>query len=311
MPNTHKPPQISVEDFIKTMTMFYIDESIEDSFSAAIEQKVTEVKDDLISIGSMDGLKKYIQSDAGSLKQIVSLLNTSEEKFRRIITMLRLEKKHMPQSEWDLKAIWKQLINNDELMVEVCELLMNGSNLEKYRSQIPKFYLESFKIDASTIGRLGSTDDIERSIKKGMSGAYSNKVGASFFGNISKSICNICDKEGLTYGIKTIVPLLGRKVGVVIPDETNPRIIIDISYNVTTSSTQSDYATLCNRDSNKLRRINAGKSDKDKVVLINILDGAGWVARQSDLTKIHRRSDYLFNLKSIKEIKKVIEFLYN
>ena len=39
-----------------------------------------------------------------------------------------------------------------------------------------------------------------------------------------------------------------------------------------------------------------------------IIDGAGWVARQSDLNKIHRCSDYLINLNSIGMMDTIIEY---
>ena len=90
-------------------------------------------------------------------------------------------------------------------MDEICDLLMKGANLDKYKELIPAFYLENFLIDAATLGRLASPDDIRRLIKKGLEGSYNNKLGDSFFKSASDVITSGCDKAGLTYTIKNNV----------------------------------------------------------------------------------------------------------
>jgi hypothetical protein len=57
-----------------------------------------------------------------------------------------------------------------------------------------------------------------------------------------------------------------------------------------------------------LRDKNYQKPDSEKIVYINVVDGAGWVARQSDLNKIHRSSDYLVNLNTLDTIDEVIKY---
>lgn len=303
-----KTKSMSTEEFIKSATMFYMDKELEKYYSDEVQNCVYSLSSKLGHINTKEGLKKYIRDDKNSLDNITSLLNISTEKFKRIITMLRLKKGHMPTTEWSLSKTRSQMVERTEFMDEICELLMNGANLPKYKKLIPEFYLENFSIGINTIARLANPDDIRRLIKKGLDGRYNNNIGDSFFKFASESITKICDKTGLTYSIKKEVPLIGRPFGLAIPNENNPRILIDISYSITTSSAQTDYAKQAEETASILRKKNDGKPKTQKIILINLLDGAGWVARRSDLEKIQRCSDYLINLKMLTSIDEIINY---
>ena len=200
------------------------------------------------------------------------------------------------------------MIESPDWMSMVCRLLMYGRTLTEYQKLIPAFYLTNFSIDATTIGRLADDDDVRRLVKKGYEGKYNNRIGDSFFNKVSTSITKKCDKEGLTYTIKDFVPFAGKQISIVIPDVKKPRLMIDVTYGITTSSTQTRLAKDAEAICSKLREKNQGKSDREKNLYISIVDGAGWVARQSDLNKLHRCSDYLINLNSIGMMDTIIEY---
>ena len=303
-----KPKAMTVEEFIKSTTMFYIDTILEKEYADKVTARVVELQTRLVGIATADGLKKYIHEDGDALDRITSLLNISEEKFKRIITMLRIQKRHMPSTEWSLSKIREQMITTPIFMDEVCDLLMKGATMDKYKGLIPPYYLENFSIDASTLGRLASQDDIRRLIKKGMEGNYNNKLGDSFFNSVSGFISSACDNAGLTYTIKKNVPFVDKIISIAIPNESAPRLLIDITYGITTSSTQTKYAERAESVAAKLRDRNTGKEDKQRILFINIIDGAGWVARQSDLNKIKRCSDYLMNLQALGTIRDIIHY---
>lgn len=305
---TSKPTPLGIEDFIKSATMFYIDPELEKEFDDAVEKDVKEIKTELLGITTEEGLQKYIRETPESLDRITSVLNISEEKFKRIITMLRIHKGFTPTSEWSMGALRVQMIESPDWMSMVSRLLMYGRTLKEYQELIPEFYLTNFSIDATTIGRLADDDDIRRLVKKGYEGKYNNRIGDSFFNKVSTSITKKCDREGLTYAIKEIVPFAEKQISIAIPDVKNPRLMIDVTYGITTSSTQTRLAKEAEAICSKLRDKNQGKSDKEKTLYISIIDGAGWVARQSDLNKIHRCSDYLINLNSIGMMDTIIEY---
>lgn len=303
-----KPTPLGIEDFIKSATMFYIDPELEKEFNDAVEKDVKEIKTELLGITTEEGLQKYIRETPESLDRITSVLNISEEKFKRIITMLRIHKGFTPTSEWSMGTLRVQMIESPDWMSMVSRLLMYGRTLKEYQELIPEFYLTNFSIDATTIGRLADDDDIRRLVKKGYEGKYNNRIGDSFFNKVAASITKKCDREGLTYAIKEIVPLAEKQISIAIPDGKHPRIMIDVTYGITTSSTQTRLAKEAEAICGKLREKNQGKSNKEKTLYISIIDGAGWVARQSDLNKIHRCSDYLINLNSIGMMDAIIEY---
>ncbi len=303
-----KPKSLTIEEFVKSTTMFYIDTALEAEYAATVDSQVSALQTKLLGIATPGGLEKYIREDTESLDNITSLLNISEEKFKRIITMLRIEKRHTPTSEWTLGKIREQMIASPNFMKEVCDLLSHGATLEKYAALIPAFYLENFMIDASTLGRLASADDIRRLVKKGLEGGYSNKLGDSYFNAVAKVITDYCDKRGITYDIKKSVPLYGKVMSIAIPSASQPRIVIDITYGITTSSTQTKYAERAEAVASKIRTLNEGKQDRKKSIFINVVDGAGWVARQSDLNKLERCSDILTNLKNLSLVEEALDY---
>ncbi len=306
--NNGKPRALSVEEFIRSATMFYIDSNLECEISKEVDESVQVLKQELLGITTESGLKQYVSTHSDSLDKITSLLNISEEKFKRVVTMLRIQKGFMPTGEWSLSVIRNQMISDSTWMDEVTELLMRGNSIDKYKGLIPAFYLSNFAIDATALGRLANDDDIRRLVKKGVEGKYNNKIGDSFFRAVSDTITGLCKKEGLTFALKENVDLASRVVSISIPDITHPRILVDITYGITTSSTQTKYAERTEALAKILREKNLGKTDCDRVLYINVVDGAGWVARQSDLNKIHRSSDYMLNLQSLDAFSNIIKY---
>ena len=303
-----KPRAQSVEEFIKSTTMFYIDDELEKEFDEEVEKDVNEIKLELLGITTDEGLKNYIRTNSKSLDRITSIMNISEEKFKRIITMLRIEKGYMPTGEWTLAGLRGHMLASAEWMDEVCKLLRCGARMEAYQKLIPGFYLTNFSIDANTMGRIANDDDIRRLVRQGYEGRYNNKIGDSFYNKVYQYVKRICDVEGLTTTSKEEVPMANRVVSIAIPDSIHPRILIDVTYGITTSSAQTKYAEKTEALCEILREKNYQKAENDRIIYINVIDGAGWVARQSDLHKIHRSSDYLVNLNTLETIKEIINF---
>lgn len=292
-------------DYIKTTGMFYIDPELEN----AIEQEVKRATDSLWSrmkgIATSDGLKQYIKDDPQSLDNLISLMNISSEKFKRVITTLRLEKGHSITGEWDLSKIRSMMIERPCFMNEVCDLLSNGANNTKYQQLIPPFYIENFVIDSSTMARLSNPDDLRRLIKKGVEGRYNNQIGSSYYKAVESAVAQMCFREGLTYVTNKHIQLIGRTAHIAIPNEVNPLVIIDVSYNITTSSTQTRYKEAAEQAATRIRDYNA--SSEKKVALVNVLDGAGWVGRQSDYRAVHHCTTFALHLSTINHLAEILK----
>ncbi len=298
----NKPEKISYEDLIKTITMFWIDRELEDSVAKEVNAAVNSLSTKLTKIDTKDGLKDYIASDKDSLGNILSLMEVSEEKFKRIISMLRRERKYIFSTEWSLEKTRSMILDNQSLMEDVCELLMNGANSERYKRKIPDFYRDSFKIDSSTMARLTDNNELTRLAKSRLDVKYNNSVAGVVNKKVEESVRLTCDLEGLTYAKNKIIICLDKSFLFAIPDVENPRIVIDCSYNITTSSTQSKYA-------DKIKDTRKQIKDKGcKMIIVSVLEGAGWVGRQSDFRTIFDNSDYTLNIANIGLLDQIIRY---
>ena len=296
------PNKIAYEDLIKTINMFWIDRDLENAVKKEIETTVNSLSTKLTKIDTKDGLKEYIASDKDSLGNILSLMEISEEKFKRIVSLLRRERRYVFSTEWSLEKTRSMLLDNSSLMEDVCELLMNGANSERYKRKIPDFYRESFRIDSLTMNRLTNRNELIRLAKSRIDVKYNNSVAGIVCRKVEEAVRLTCDLEGLTYAKNKLVNAFGKNFLFVIPDVHNPRIVIDCSYNITTSSTQTKYADKV-KDTRKQI-----KDQKLNTVIVNVLEGAGWVGRQSDFRTIFDNSDYTLNIANIGLIDQIIRY---
>lgn len=303
-----KPKKISLTEIRKSATLFFIDTELEEEYDKKVKNFAYELHSDLKEIQSKDGMIRYIKTNNNALKHIIAVLNVSEEKFKRIITMLRIEKGHAVTNEWQLNAIQKQMVEKEDFMSEICDLLIQGSKMEKYKAIIPLYYLGNFNIDHTTIARLDSLDDLIRMGKKSYEGQYNNKIGDSFYKYVSKYIVDESKSRGLTVTEKEKIPFCNKSIDLMIQDDSHPRILINIAYGITTSSSQTRTAEALGEIREAIREKNAVLEEDKQIYLIQIVDGAGWIARNSDLQKLERATDYILNLKTLSQITEILDY---
>lgn len=306
MDNQSRINKVSYEEFIKSTTLFFISDHVETSYIKEIDAATSSLAIKMRGISSEEGLKDYIRSDVNSIDNLLSIMNISSEKFKRVITSLRIEKGYQISGEWDLKKIRNMMVERSSFMDEICYLLRNGANDKKYKQLIPSFYLENFRIDESTIARLSNPDDLRRLIKKGMEGRYNISIGNAYASEVEKKISLICKKRGILFDKNKMIPTLGKAFDFVILDNDRPSILITLSYNITTSSTQTRYKEAVESASVFVREYN--NSHPKKMALVTILDGAGWIGRQSDLRAIHLCSTYLLNINTIDQLDNIVQY---
>jgi hypothetical protein len=138
--------------------------------------------------------------------------------------------------------------------------------------------------------------------KKQLDVKYNNSVATAVARRIEETVKFTCDLEGLTLSRNKEVDMFGRSYSIAIPNAQNPRVLIDYSYNITTSSTQTRYAEKVKTTHEIIA--NSGK----KIITINVIEGAGWVGRQSDLRQIYDYSDYTLNVANIGLIDQIIRY---
>lgn len=301
--------KIEFEELFNSTTMFYVNEQYEEEMEQEVQKKVDELAAELHSINKKEGLKEYIIEHKDSLDNLTSLMEISTERFKRMVSMIRKDRGFVFSTEWGLGKIRSAMMESPAMMESVLNLLWDGRNDEKLKTKIPFFYLDNMGINEATLNKLQNKDSIRLFVKRGLEGKYSNNIGDLILADIEEKIKALSIKYGLDYEKNVRLPMLDRAVSFVLESTTDPKIIIDVSYSVTTSSAQGDKKNAARKTEDILKK---EKESGNKIIYINFLDGAGWIGRQADMREIHRCSDYVLNFNNLNLLEDIIfEYIEN
>ena len=302
--NTKMPRKILYEDLIKTTTMFYYNKDYESKLNIEIEDKIGSLIGSMVNINTREGLKRYIALEEDALDNVTTIMGISSQRFMRMVSMIRKDKGYIFATEWDLKGIRNNMLQNSNVMEPICDLLLDGKHNPYFKERIPTYFLENMIIDDSTISRLKNRNELGHLLRNGVEGKYSNNIGDLIQGDIVTVLNDACRKYGLGYKKEVKVPSLGRSVSFVLEDVLHPTIIIDVSFSVTTASGMGTKRKAA-IDTRKIIESYNESHDK-KITFINFLDGAGWIGRQPDMRGIHQVSDYVLNFNNLSELDNII-----
>lgn len=294
--------KIKFVDALKSTTMFLVDKSIEDRLEKEIVETISMYQSKMLGISDMAGLAKFIRSERESISMLETLLGISGEKMKRVVTMLRVMKGYTFDTEWDERRVQKELASNDALMEEFCELFIDGKNQPKYQELIPNFVLQDFKIDAETIGRQSSEEFMRSLIKARMIASYSSLYSHVYDKLIKDSLEPFALKEGLELKQKVFN---NSTIPCYIITDHRKKIIFTYSFQSTTSNNQNKFAD------NHVAPIYEASRTEDYTLVVNILDGAGWIGRSTAYKKIYHDCDYFLNLRNIGQVEQIIDNFFN
>ncbi|RXG19123.1 DpnII restriction endonuclease [Leeuwenhoekiella aestuarii] len=291
--------KIVYKEALKTTTMFLCDSKIEAYYENYLNSEVKQLKEKLSGIETSNGLKSFIHKDRDSIEKIITLLGISGEKFKRVVSWIRLNKGYTFESEWSTKKLRSELISNPSLMEEYCELFASGYVSSKFSAIVPKFILHDFRIDNNTIERLKNDDYIRNLIKDKITTSYNIKYRDLYLSKLDNKIRQIVDLYGLEFGKKDLPHFSNKQLTTISLGDKH--IIINSSFYLTTSSKQTTYYKVT------IQPIVQDSQADSNTLVINILDGAGWIARNSDFKKVFRDCDYYLNLKTIDNLNIIIK----
>ena len=295
--------KIGFEELFNSTTMFYVNDAYENKMETYVQRKVNELANELGSINTKDKLKQYIIDHKDSLDNLTSLMEISTERFKRMVSMIRKDRGFVFSTEWGLGKIRTAMMDSPAMMESVLNLLWDGRNDEKLKAKIPFFYLDNMGINEATLNKLQNKDSIRLFVKRGLEGKYSNNVGDLILADIEEKIKAVSIKYGLDYEKNVRIPLLDRTVSFVLESAVDPKIIIDVSYSVTTSSAQGDRKNAARKTEEVIKRERAAGKN---IIFVNFLDGAGWIGRQADMKEIHRCSDFVLNFNNLNLIEDIV-----
>jgi DpnII restriction endonuclease len=299
-----KPVKYEFDKFKRMYTPFYIEHEFEAQMDKEVTELVDTLHDKMKDIGTKEGLLKYIREDEESLENILSLLSFSAEKFKRIITMFRMDGGEDFRTEWNLDRIRNEIISNKEFGDKIARLLLQGATEPEFTNKIPKFYLENLVINEKALEQLKDKFQLRKLIKKKKDGKYNNNVGDRIEDAIEAKLIELRNKYGVTYEREKYVPWIARNMDFTVPNNNDPHVIIEVSYQITTGSGQTTKRNDEVKTSQDIRshNIQYGKN----IAFVNFIEGLGWIARQSDMKRIYDCSDYVINLKTLDLLESII-----
>lgn len=299
-----KAKKLSYEELFNSTTMFYINEQCEKSIAKAIDDQTADILVGLKTISSKETLKQYIIDHKDALGRLTSVAEISEERFKRMVSMIRKDRGFVFQTEWGLSKIRSAMLESPAMMESVLNLLWDGKHDPKMQACIPSFYLDNMTMDESTLAKIQDPGSVRQLVKRGLEGTYSNMIGDAILADIEKELKRVCAKHGLEYQKNVRVQMLDRAVSFVLESPVKPTLILDVSYSVTTSSSQGSKKEAARKTEKVVKDARAAGNN---IIYVNFLDGAGWIGRQADLREIHRCSDYVLNFQNMGLLEYIID----
>lgn len=176
--------KLSFEEWKNTMS-FMIDDEFDNNFLLSIEPLTRFINQNCNKFTNPQQLSEFLTADGEfsaleKLKAFVSLIGLSEERLKRVVSLVRYRHNNEEfRTEWDVSRISKTLQTDKEFRNVLIEFFIQGRN-SRIGAEIPLYYMRNFKLtDLAFIRDLTDHKYVERILNDNeIQGKYSNEVGA-------------------------------------------------------------------------------------------------------------------------------------
>lgn len=288
---------------INKNTYYFFNEKFEEAYEAYINS----LKEILLSLKnriSNEGLRKelfeeLIHQKKYGLKAILVLSGLSNESLKRLLTFTRIiddrelnnlifknkwaseieNKQEDIIREWNDRQIESYIKSNKYFRKGLVNIFFEGSTVPILSKILPLFELKKL-----SISKLGFNIDslVDTLIRYKEKGSYSGMKG----NNPEVVIENILKKKNLNFergdleDLISNTPYSKRRIDFIIPNKTSPKIFIECTYLVTTSSGQGDKSKTEISIDSLLKKYYPDSH------FIGFIDGIGWYVRKGDLKRM-------------------------
>ena len=271
------------------------------------EGYVNSIKETLLVLKNQiqnDGLRKELFEELlykkeNGLRALLALTGFSNESLKRLITFIRIvndselsaitykekwiaEEKASDKEnikEWSDTKILKKIRKNEFFRKGLVNIFFEGSTIPILSNALPLFELKKLSISKLNFEIDALIDTLIRYKEKG---SYSGKKE----NNPEIVIEKILDEIGIGFEKGDLSELISnapdtkRTMDFIIPNKKNPRIIIECSYLVTTSSGQGD------KSKTEISIDALIKEHYPEAHFLGFVDGIGWYVRKNDLKRM-------------------------
>ncbi|MBC6497182.1 MAG: hypothetical protein GDA54_02525 [Alphaproteobacteria bacterium GM7ARS4] len=262
--------------------------------------------------------EKLLLEKEHGLRALLALTGLSNETLKRLITLIRIKddkelnvlvEKHKwcrkesveNLTEWTDSQILKLIRENKYFRKGVVSILFEGGTVPFLAQTIPLFELR--KLSSSKL-RFEIPEMIDTLIRYKEKGSYSGKKD----NNAEVLIEAVLNKLNVTFETGDLSDLVShahatkRTMDFIIPNKSNPRVIVESSFLTTTSSGQGD------KSKTEITIGSLIKQHYPESRFIGFIDGVGWYVRKGDLRRMVSAYEDVFTFRE-DELKRFEEFL--
>jgi hypothetical protein len=295
-------PKPTLEEFIQTCTPLAVIPTLEHEFELRVASISASMRLYQPQLDPSENLAQFLQADVSFLGIILALTNLSQEKFLRLLSAERFANDDFGR-EWSIKKVLSKIKRDNDFAHRIALLFLEGRNNALLAEQVATFYLDQLSLPQNWDQLIHDADFIQNVIRRKLTGEYTDKKGDAIEAAIREVLVHMRERYGVTFA-KGQVSLVDKEVDHVLPSREDAYVMIMTSYMETTSSSQTARA---NEQSKMFQDIEANHiRHGQRRVLINFVDGAGWLARRSDLRKMHAGCHFIVNLKTLDQLEAII-----
>lgn len=290
-------------EFIESCTPLLKVPELEAQMRERVRTIVKELLDFQPNTDPAKNLKQFIKKDKNFLGVLLALTNLSQEKFLRLLTAQRFAAKDYGP-EWGADQVYRKIKKDDKFAETIARLFLEGRTSKLLAEQVADFYLDQLSLPANWSDVIKDENVVGNVVRKKLTGEYTVQKGEYIEKEIRHLLDDIQAKYSVTHA-KGQVALVGKEIDCAIPSTDAPYVMAMVSYMETTSSGQTARANEQQAMYQKIVGENV-RHPSNKRVFINIVDGAGWLARRSDLRKMYEGCDYCLNMKTVDQLEAII-----
>ncbi len=318
--------KISTESKVRTVieknTFYFCNPKFQEKY----ESYINSLKETLLVLKNKIetfGLKKEIfeqllKEKENGLKALLTLTGFANETLKRIITIARIvdnkelsnllykdkwvETVHGDEiNEWSDNKIRKMIKDNEYFRKGIVNLFFEGSTVPFISNVLPLFETKKLSISKLNFELPELIDTLVRYKEKGSYSGKSENNPEQYLTGILNELQVKFEKGDLTELVKK-ENATKRTFDFIIPSKEQPKIFIESTFLITTSSGQGDKA----KSEISLRELITKYHPKTK--FFGFVDGIGWYVRKSDLKRIVSAFDdvFTFHEEEIERFKRVI-----
>jgi hypothetical protein len=297
--------KISFQEAWDSSVVFLVDEALEQEIEAEVEALLETARNHRVSETAtitVDSIADFLAQRKNALEVILKDIELSEEKFLRIISLLR-KLQRIPggfDAEWGIGTIKRKMSQDQGFVRLIAQLLIDGKHDKELQQYIPRYYLDTLNYREIK----GSSEAARRiRYKRLLIGTYGAGKGHRVEGRIRQKLAEIEARWGVGCASGRS-QLIETDIDFAVPNLEDPYVIIMSSFQETTSSGQTTKAKDMRTAYEGICHINS--RNREDRAFVNFVDGGGWLARKRDLERLVKDCHYFINLHHLDMLEAIV-----